>query len=98
MDREFDSKIHFLCWMGIGLGTPRERLLSWAVGEDWKSLSLKETAMRFRVRHSIDISKIGIYEGLEIIKEAWEKATGQDFKELRDKYFAEEYSLLDKPK
>jgi hypothetical protein len=83
--------------MWIGVGTPREQLMSWAVGEDWKSLSFKETAIRFKERHGIDILGVEFIKGLDIIKSSWEKATGQNYRELRDKYFAEEYSLLDKP-
>ncbi len=94
---EIKSEVQFNAWMQIGVGTPRDILMKFAVGtEDWKKLTMAETADRFEMLHEIDIRPMGIWKALKTMREKWEESNGS-LRILRDSYFAEEYSLLDKP-
>lgn len=91
------QNIQFTCWLELGTGTPREHVMNWAAGENWKELTFKETAQILKNKHNIDILNMSIQTGLKILIQKWEENTNQNFQELRNKFFSEEYNLLDKP-
>lgn len=70
------SKLQFFAWLQFGYGTPQDGLMRFAVGGDWKNLSMEDTANKFEEIHGINIKEMSIFQALKTIREKWEETNG----------------------